>query len=172
MIEINTEVLLGDELLRITHPPARRLSCQIPRAKKNYQRRIISHFQQHKVLERLHRVYATLTTSLSTDQEQEMERIDLIRKEGMLYAEKKCRKLAMGKVDFSPELNKARQQKLLWKKIVWHKRGRRVSSSYIKHKARQCGIQCPLSCTLEQALRYRKTAIDEYEKLKPIAERL
>jgi hypothetical protein len=62
------------------------------------------------------------------DQEQEMERIDLIRKEGMLYAKKKCQKLAMGKVDFSPELNKARQWKLLWKKIVWHKRGRRVSS--------------------------------------------
>jgi hypothetical protein len=53
----------------------------------------------------------------------------------MLYAEKKCRKLAMGEVDFSPELNKARQRKLLWKKIVWHKRGRRVSSSYIKRKA-------------------------------------
>jgi hypothetical protein len=104
------------------------------------------------------------------DQEQEMERIDLIRKEGMLYAEKKCQKLAMGEVDFSLELNKARQWKLLWKKIVWHKRGRRVSSSYIKRKARQCGVQCPLSCTLEQALWYRKTAIDEYEKLKPIAE--
>jgi hypothetical protein len=74
MIEINTEVLLGDELLRITRPPARRLfNCQIPRAKKNYQCQIISHFQQHKVLERLHRVYATSTTSLSTDQEQEME---------------------------------------------------------------------------------------------------
>jgi hypothetical protein len=40
-----------------------------------------------------------------------------------LYAEKKCRKLAMGEVNFSPELNKARQRKLLWKKIVWHKRG-------------------------------------------------
>jgi hypothetical protein len=81
-----------------------------------------------------------------------------------LYAEKKCRKLAMGEVDFSPELNKARQRKLLWKKIVWHKRGRRVSSSYIKRKARQC--------TLEQALQYRKTAINKYEKLKPIAELL
>jgi hypothetical protein len=107
MIEINTKALLGDDLLRITRPPARCLSCQIPRAKKNYQCRVISHFQKHRVLKRLHRVYATSTTSLSTEQEQEMEQIDLIWKEGMLYAEKKCRKLAMGEVDFSPELNKA-----------------------------------------------------------------
>jgi hypothetical protein len=88
MIEIDTKALLGDDLLWITWPPARCLSCQIPRAKKNYQRRVISHFQKHQVLERLHRVYTTSTTSLSTEQEQEMERIDLIRKEGMLYAKK------------------------------------------------------------------------------------
>jgi hypothetical protein len=62
MIEIDTKSLLGDDLLWITRPPARRLSCQIPRAKKNYQRRVISHFQKHRVLERLHRVYATSTT--------------------------------------------------------------------------------------------------------------
>jgi hypothetical protein len=99
-----------------------------------------------------------------------MERIDLIQKEVMLYTEKKCRKLAMGEVNFLPELNKAQQRKLLWKKIIWHKKGKRVGSSYIKQKAQQCGVQCPLSCTLEQALQYRKTAIDEYEKLKPIAE--
>jgi hypothetical protein len=52
---------------------------------------------------------------LSPEQEQEMERINKISTEGMLYAKKKCRKLAMGEVDFSPELNKAWQQKLLWK---------------------------------------------------------
>jgi hypothetical protein len=31
----------------------------------------------------------------------------------MKYVEKKCRKLAMGEVDFSPKLGKARQWKLL-----------------------------------------------------------
>ena len=172
MIEIDSRVLLGNDLIRIARPPARRLSCRIPRAKKCYQQRKISHFQRHKVLEKLHRVYGTSTSSLSAAQKVEMEKIDKVRVEGMKYAEKKCRKLAMGEVDFSPELGKARQRKLLWKKIVRKKRGYKVSSSYIKRKARQCGVQCPLSCTLDQAIRYRKTAIDEYEKLKPIAERL
>jgi hypothetical protein len=41
------------------------------------------------------------------------------------------------------------------------------------HQVEGPTMQCPMPtklCTLEQALQYRKTAIDEYEKLKPIAE--
>jgi hypothetical protein len=116
--------------------------------------------------------------SLSMDQEQEMERIDLIWKEGMLYAKKKCRKLAMGEVDFSPELRRHDNGSSYGRRLSGTKGGGesapRTSSARpdIKRKARQCGVQCPLSCTLEQALWYRKTAINEYEKLKPIAEQL
>jgi hypothetical protein len=36
-------------------------------------------------------------------------------------------------------------------KIVCLKKGYKVNSSHIKQKARQCRVQCPLSCTLEQA---------------------
>jgi hypothetical protein len=109
-------------------------------------------------------------SSLSSAQKTEMETIDRVWVEGMKYAKKKCKKLAMGWVDFSPKLGKAQQRTLLWWKIVRHKRGYKVSLSYIKWKAWQCGVLCPLSCTLDQAIQHKKTAIEEYEKLKPITE--
>ena len=85
-------------------------------------------------------------------QQQQMETIDQVKTEGMLYAKKKCRKLAMGEVEWSPEIAVAQQWKLLWQKIVWKKCGGRVSSTHIQWKAQQCSVVCPLSCTLDQAI--------------------
>jgi len=50
---------------------------------------------------------------LTPEEAVELEHLDQVRTEGMKFAEKKCRKLAMGEVDFSPEVNRARQRKLL-----------------------------------------------------------
>jgi hypothetical protein len=69
----------------------------------------------------------------------------------MLFAEKKCRKLAMGLVAFSPEVDLARKRRALWKLVVKKRQGKRVSSSLIRRKARQLGISCPLSVTSTQA---------------------
>ena len=93
------------------------------------------------------------------EQQQQLESIDHIHTEGMLHAEKKCRKLAMGQVEWSPEIALARQRKLLWQKVVRKKCGGWVSSSYIKQKARQCGVICPLSYTLPQAIGLKDLAI-------------
>jgi hypothetical protein len=84
----------------------------------------------------------------------------------MIYTEKKCRKLAMGKVDYSPEVNLAKKKRWLWKEVVNKREGQPVSAAMIKWKAQQCGIQCPLSVTLAQAKAWFQAADTEYDSLK------
>jgi hypothetical protein len=55
-----------------------------------------------------------------------------IRAEGMLCAEKKCRKLAMGNVDFSPAVDMAKKRWWLWQQVVKKREGKRISSALLK----------------------------------------
>jgi hypothetical protein len=59
---------------------------------------------------------------------------------------------AMGNVDYSPEVDLAKKKRRLWKEVVKKREGHPVSAAMIKRKARQCGIQCPLSVTLVSIL--------------------
>ena len=87
----------------------------------------------------------------------------------MQHTKKKCCKLALGEVECFPQVNTARQCKILWQLIVKRKRSRLSSLSHIKRKAQSSGIIAPLSCTLEQAYQHLNAAIQECEKLKPKA---
>jgi hypothetical protein len=49
--------------------------------------------------------------------------LDWVRAEGMLCAEKKCQKLAMGNVDFSLEVDLAKKQRWLWQQVVKKREG-------------------------------------------------
>jgi hypothetical protein len=63
---------------------------------------------RHKVLPKLHQLYSTREGNFTLAQQQQLESLDRVRAEGMKHAERKCRKLAMGNVDFSPEVDKAK----------------------------------------------------------------
>jgi hypothetical protein len=66
-----------------------------------------------------------------------LEKLDRIRSEGMLWAKKKCRKLAMGNVDFSPEVDLAKKRWWLWQQVVKKQEGKPISLALLKRKARQ-----------------------------------
>ena len=110
VLDVNAQVLVGDAVLRIVHPIACRLSCTLPKAVSAYTKRLTDHMRRHKVLTKLHHLYSTRDGNFTPDQRQQLETLDLIRVEGMLYAEKKCCKLSMGNVDFSPEVDLARKR--------------------------------------------------------------
>ena len=81
-------------------------------------------------------LYASSTTKLSPTQVTEIESIDRVRKEGMLHALAKCRKLSMGKVDWSPEFSAVQQQMILWQMVVHFKWGRKIQVGRIWQKAK------------------------------------
>jgi hypothetical protein len=68
-----------------------------------------THMDRHQILLKLHHLYLTRNGNFTPLQRQQLETLDRVRTEGMLCAEKKCQKLAMGNVDFSPEVNLAKK---------------------------------------------------------------
>jgi hypothetical protein len=72
----------------------------------------------------------------------------------------------MRNIDFSPEVDKAQKLCALRHLVVKKCKGLRVSTSLIKRKARQLGIHCPLSVTLDQALALLQEADEAYSVLK------
>jgi hypothetical protein len=100
------------------------------------------------------------------------ESIDKVGIKVMKYAEKKCRWLAMGQVEYSPEISTARQLKILWYKIVHYKHGGKVDTAHIWWKGHWCGVSHPLSCSLHEAKWAKQLSIKHYEELKPKAAKL
>jgi hypothetical protein len=120
-------------------------------AVSEYNNRLSEYMTRHLVLSKLHHLYSTRDGNFTPDERAQRESLDRVWAEGMIYTEKKCRKLAMGNVDYSPEVDLAKKKRWLWKEVVKKREGQPVSAAMIKRKARQCGIQCPLSVTLAQA---------------------
>jgi hypothetical protein len=109
VLDINSEALVGDSRLEIVRPAARCLSCSIPPAVAEYNKLLKTHMDRHQILLKLHHLYLTRNGNFTPHQRQRLETLDWVRAEGMLCAEKKCRKLAIGNVDFSPEVNLAKK---------------------------------------------------------------
>jgi hypothetical protein len=166
VIDVDSKALVGDDLLKIVRPQARQSSCAIPEAVSEYNNRLTEYMTRHSVLSKLHHLYSTRDGNFTLDEWAQLKLLDRVQAEGMIYAEKKYRKLAMGQVDYSPEVDLAKKKRWLWKEVVKKREGRPVSAAMIKQKAWQCGIQCPLSVTLVQAKARFQAADKEYDSLK------
>jgi hypothetical protein len=166
ILDINAQTLVGDNLIKIVRPPARRLNSKLPQVEASYISHLLAHMCRHRVLSKLHQLYVARDGAFTPAQRETLERLDRVRADGMRYAEKKCRKLSMGMVDFSPEVDQARKRRWIWKQVVKLREGKQVGTYLIKRKARQCGISCPLSVTLAQAKENFRLADEAYDKLK------
>jgi hypothetical protein len=88
VIDIESKALVGDDPLKIVRPAAQRLSCSIPTAVAAYYKRLQTHMTRHRILPHLHDLYLTQNGNFTPLQQQHMEKLDWIRSEGMLCAEK------------------------------------------------------------------------------------
>jgi hypothetical protein len=107
---------------------------------------------------------------LTHEQQAHFESIDRIKTEGMIHAEKKCRSLCMGKVDFSPDINNiAKGRHYVWQMIVRKWRGKHVSSKKIHRVAKavsMVGNSLQTTFTLREAKCSFKAADEKYRMLK------
>ena len=92
--------------------------------------------------------------------------LDKIKADICIASEKRCRKLTMGEVDFSPQIARLQLTKDTWQKTVRRLKGKRVSSSLIKRKAKRCGMSRPLSRSLAEATREMRIAKKKWEEVK------
>jgi hypothetical protein len=114
-MDIKMEALVGENLFRVARPAARRLSCTIPEAREEYNRLLTKFLHSHQLLSNLHHLYQARQGDFTDIQAAKLEGLDTLRCQGMIYAEKRCRKLAMGSVDFSPEVADVRLRWWFWK---------------------------------------------------------
>jgi hypothetical protein len=89
-----------------------------------------------------------------------------------IYADKRCRKLCMGEVPFSPELSAARSQIKLWKAVISWKMGTKHNMKYIQRLERKTNIQGSRATTLAEAKNHRKEAYKRYWDIKRQAKEL
>jgi len=88
---------------------------------------------QHKIFIRAKALWEqiTLGQSLNPQQQLEYEEIDKLKTQAMHWAKRKCQKLKMGAVEWSPQLALSRALIAMWMAMVKARTGKPISSSLI-----------------------------------------
>ena len=170
-VDVPLSSIIGSELHTITRPTARRLICNQEHVYSKYCDLLENYLLQHRVQEKLDFLASKQYLPISV-RTAALESIDTVVGEGMRMAEKRCRKLKMGAVPYSPELAKAGILIKLWSLVIRHKEGKNINSKYIRRIAKQCDLSGVLSCTMEIAKENHKAALKTYKKLKKDAHNL
>jgi len=86
---------------------------------------------------------------------QRYEELDAIRCEATTFAEKRCRKLRLGQVAFSPELNMSRLKIQAWLLLIAKTKKRKVSSRFLKRSIKKANLQLEARSLPEEDLKDR-----------------
>ena len=96
--------------------------------------------------------------------------IDRSRQDVILAGKKRCRKLAMGKIEFSTEVRLRKAVRELWGRVLCYKRGGRISAQLIWRSLRKCKVSRPVFRMSEEAVEAEyKKAVKAWEDIKPKA---
>jgi hypothetical protein len=130
-LDIHYNVAFGHVMPPIVTAQARRLKMNDPRIIKRYTDSWSQFILDHDLLERAYSIQSECTYPLAPHLQQEWEAIDALRREGVMLADRKCRKLHKGAVPWSPDIQRAREQVEIWGLILKKKLGRHISSSLL-----------------------------------------
>jgi len=137
IVEVEYNNAMGENIHKIVRPPARQLTCRNKKVVRAYNSALERLFTEHKLVQKLHNVYAMSMTALSPAQERRMDSLEKLREEGMLHAESKCRRLSMGEVDWSPGVQEAKDKLEVWNMVVCFQQGRNINPGRIRRAARR-----------------------------------
>jgi len=110
---------------------ARRLKCEDPRIVAQYNQELEKALTTSKLSKRLQALEQVVTGHrLTQKQQQHLEAIDEETTKAKLTAERLCRKLTVGKVQWCPQLTKAIARILYWKGVQKCIRGGHIGAKY------------------------------------------
>ena len=169
-IDIPNIQVLGYKMKDITKAKARRLKLDDPRVINKYLKDLHSIFVRKKVYSRLKTLKKEcMGSKLSSSHQVCYEELDKIRYESMKEAERKCRKLKMGGIPWSPQLQTARDTILFWTLIKKKQKRCHVSTRRILRLKRKLKIQDELSCSQQEVVKKINAAYTSYKALKVTA---
>ena len=171
VLDIPRDQLIGGNSKSIAKPVARRLRCDESRIWSAYNQRLVLYIRQHRIQAKIDHITNNVILSKEA-QRRALHAIDQVVTEGMISAEKKCRKFHKGNVPFSPQLSKVGLVIRLWSLVIRHHLGANINTRYVRRIARKCSVERVLSTTLANARVAHEKAITDYKKLKRSANRL
>ena len=131
-IDVDETKWLEGDVFKIKPPQIRRLQCGDVRIVRTYLNKLRKLLNTRSISERVEKLYDEQHQPFTPAQIQEYERIDSFITEYCLTAEKRCRKVRVGNIPFSPIVDTAAKTSYLWSLILSKMRGTKVSTSLIR----------------------------------------
>ena len=107
-----------------------------------------------------------LGQSLNPQQQLEYEEVDTRKTQAMQKAERKCQKLKMGAVEWSPQLALSRALIAMWTAMVKARTGKSISSRLIRRLMDKAGYTATTGITLTMAQNNLKAETKKYYQIK------
>ena len=120
-IDFSFDNFFGYKMPKLVVPRARRLKTDDPRVTKKWIDLYKNYIKDNDLHRRMFKIESTMMLPLPTHLANEYDNILNQRKQGIEYADKRCRKLRMGYSPCSPTLTKAGVAIELWKAVITKK---------------------------------------------------
>lgn len=166
--DICQDSLFGGEFHKIHRIPARRLVCTNIQVVERFNKLFAEKLTLHNVPERLEKLRLRSHRLFTVDDAAEYEKLDNIQVNAYRFAEKRCRKLKAGEIQFEPE--KIQHYGIIIRLctlLIRRKCNCKVSLSILRRLAKKEKIKDPLQYSVDEAKTMRKHARQEYMKAKP-----
>jgi hypothetical protein len=136
-VDITYISAFGHNMPAIIRPPTRRLHCKDPRVVANFNYRLKEFYHKNNFFTRVAQLDLKASYPSTSILQADYEELDTIRCKGIAFAERKCRKLRMGQLAFSLELQKSRNTIYAWRLLIKRAKGEKVSSRLLTRTLRK-----------------------------------
>jgi hypothetical protein len=164
--DFSYESALGFKPPEPIYTQPQRLTLTDPRVVTRYNKILRQEHTRLKLGPRAFALQAAIPEGLETQHHQEYERLAHLDLCARRNANKKCRKLRMGSVEFSDTVKIARGTIDMWDLIGRKRNGIRASTKKIRRLMKLTGIRTAFQESLEAIITKRKAAMSTYKKLK------
>jgi hypothetical protein len=149
-------------------PQARRLKCNDPCVVQRFNQYYFEFLRKHKLHKRVFALEAIICYPLPIRLQREAEKLDVKKMEGILWADKRCRKLRMGGIPFSWRFQEPNSAVGFWNEMLRETLGNEVNSKTLQRLIKKAAIPTLLreirAYTLEQVETKRNKNYKAYTK--------
>jgi hypothetical protein len=131
-MDVAYETIYGHTIPPMVRYSIRRLKLQDPRVVNRFNEAYRRWIEQHGLSQRAFNLQSTSKYPLTAQHAEEYEWLDQKKIEGLRHADYRCRKLPMGEVPWSPQLQVLRHRLGYWQLVCKKVAGRNVSTRLIE----------------------------------------
>jgi hypothetical protein len=151
----------------IIKPSARRLHCKDPRLIANYVRIYKDFISKNRLLSKVRKLKDKSAYPLSSCDQHTYEELDSLKCKGVALAKKKCRKLRMGQVAYSPQFHQASCQINAWILLRNKVKGMKISSRLLNRVLKKASLKSETrALSLKEIDTNLKLAYQNYYRVK------